>query len=158
LTNSSFSETSPVVTPDGTKILFLSDESEKGKYNLYATGIDGGSRTQLTTGLNILKDSISVSPDSSMVAFITLGSNGSTAVHVIDMHKSQVMVVNGGYMATWSGDGKKLYYASSDEKSRKIVEYSIGDDTMKDVLSIEYKPGEESAGIKFLHFTDKLKE
>lgn len=157
LSNNTADDISPVITSDGTKILFLSDESEKGKYNLYMMSIDGGDRTALTTGMNIKDGSLDVSPDSSMISFVTLSDKGSKAVHVIDMHKSVVMVANGGYMSSWSGDSEMLYYASSDPKSRRIVEYSISGGTMRDVLNIEYKPGEESEGIKLLHFTDKLK-
>jgi Asp-tRNA(Asn)/Glu-tRNA(Gln) amidotransferase B subunit len=41
--------------------------------------------------------------------------------------------------------------------NRKVVEYDVEGKSMKDVLKLEYKPGQESEGIKFLHFTDKLK-
>lgn len=157
LSNNSADDISPIITPDGTKILFLSDEAEKGKYNLYLMDIDGAGRTALTTGMNIEDGSLDVSPDSSMIAFVTLSDKGNKAVHVIDMHKSIVMVANGGYMTSWSGDSEMLYYASSDPKNRRIVEYSILDGSMKDILNIPYKPGEESEGIKLLHFTDKLK-
>jgi aromatic ring-opening dioxygenase catalytic subunit (LigB family) len=40
---------------------------------------------------------------------------------------------------------------------RKEVEYDVPGNTMRDVLKIEFKPGEDSGGIKFLHFTGKLK-
>lgn len=148
---------SPVVTPDGTKILYLSDEAESGKYNLYMMNIEGGDRTALTMGMNIEAESIKVSPDNSMVAFVTVDEKGNKAVQVMDMHKSPVMVANGGYLAAWSSDSKKLYFASFDPKSRRIVEYDISVGTMRDVLNIEYKPGEEAAGIRFLHYTDELK-
>lgn len=157
LSNNTSNDVSPVVSPDSTKIIFLSDESEKGKYNLFMMNIDGGGRASLTSGINIDKDSIKISPDSSMISFITVGEKGNKAVQVVDMNKSTVMVSNGGYMTAWSGDSKMLYYASLDPKSRKIIEYDITGRTMRDVVKIEYKPGEEGAGIKFLHFTSKLK-
>lgn len=157
LSNNTPNDMSPVITPDGMEILFLSDEAEKGKFNLYMMNIDGGERSALTTGLNIEKNSIRISPDSSMAAFVTSDEKGNKAIHVIDMHKSTVMVTNGGYMAAWSGDSKKLYYAASESQERRIVEYDILGGTIKDVLSIPFKPGEESAGIKYINFTNKLK-
>lgn len=157
LSNNSSNELSPVVSPDGTKIIFLSDEALKGKLNMYMMNIDGGNRTPLTTGLDIKKGSIEISPDSSMIAFVVSGEKGGKAVHVIDMNKATIMVSNGGYMATWSSDSKMLYYASSDPKNRRIVEYDVTGGKIRDVLKIEYKPGEDAAGIDFLHFTDKLK-
>ena len=73
------------------------------------------------------------------------------------MNKSTVMVADDAYITAWSGDGKKLYYATYDPENRKIMEYDVAGKTSKDMFKIQYKPGEESTGIKFLHFTDKLK-
>lgn len=157
LSNNTADDASPVVSTDGTKIIFLSDEAEKGKYDLYSMNMDGGGRARLTNGLNIEKDTISISPDSSMIAFVTIGAKGEKAVHIIDMNKSTVMVSNGGYILAWSGDSKALYFASGDEGNRKIVKYDITGRSMKDIVKISIKPGEPSQGITFVHYTEKLK-
>lgn len=157
LSNNGANDLSPAVSPDGTKILFLSDEKAKGIYNLYMMGIDGGGRTELTTDLDIVKDSIKISPDSRMVSFVSADTRKNKTVHVIDMNKSTVMISDDAYMTAWSGDSKTLYYATYDPKNRKIMEYDVTGRSAKDVLKVEYKPGEESTGIKFLHFTDKPK-
>jgi TolB protein len=149
---------SPAVTPDGTRVLFLSDEREKGRHNLYMVDVDGGSRIEITSGLNIEENSIRISPDNSMVSFIRFDNMGKKSVQVMNMNRSTVMISNDAYISAWSGNGKKLYYASFDPKNRKMVEYDVAGKTMKEVFKAEYKPGEESAGIKFIHFTDKLKE
>jgi len=157
ISNNISNDISPVVSPDGTKILFLSDEKEKGKYNLFIMGTQDGVRSELTTGQNIVKDTIKVSPDSSMVAFITIDDRKNRTVQVMDMNKAMVMICDDSYMAVWSRDSKKLYYATFDQKNRRIAEYDVTGRTSKDVVKIEFKPGEESTGIKSLHFTDKLK-
>ena len=157
ISNNTTNDISPEVSPDGTKILFLSDEKEKGKYNLYSMDMNGGSRAELTTKLSILKDSIKISRDSSMVAFIIISEKGNRKVQIIDMNKTTMMISNDAYMIVWSSNSKALYFATFDPKNRKIVEYDIIGKTMKDVYKIEYKPGEESMGIKFLHYADKLK-
>lgn len=157
LSNNNPNDISPVTAPDGTKILFLSDESSKGQYNLYMMNIDGTGRTALTTGMNIEEGSIRIAPDSGMVSFVALSGKGNKAIHIVNMQKSLILAANGGYLSAWSSDGTKLYFASSDSKSRRIVEYEISGGTTKDVLSIELKPGEESEGIKLLHYTDSLK-
>lgn len=157
ISNNTANDMSPAVSPDGTEVFFLSDESEKGKYDLYSMNMDGGNRTKLTNGLNIEPDSIRISPDSSMIAFVTKGEKGSKAIQVIDMNKSAVLISNGGYLASWSSDSKSLYFAASDKDSRKLVKYDITGRKTKDALKVQIKPGEEAEGIKFIHFTDKLK-
>lgn len=157
LSGSISNDTSPVVSPDGMKILFISDEKSKGRYNLYSMDIDGGGRTQLTTNRSIAPDSIKVSPNSSMVSFVVLSDSGRKSVEIMDMNKSTVMISTDAYLSAWSGDGKKLYFATFDPQNRKIMEYEISGKSIKDAFKIQYKPGEESTGIKFLHFTDKLK-
>lgn len=157
LSNNAANDISPVLSPDGTKIFFISDAAQKGMYDLYYMDIDGKERTRMTIGLNIQKDTMSISPNSSMIAFVSVDAKGGKSVHIIDMSKSTAMVSSGAYVLAWSGDGKKLYYAASDQEERKIVEYDISGKSTKDVLKIKLKPGEEIQGIKFLHFTEKLK-
>lgn len=157
LSGSITNDISPVASPDGMKILLLSDEKSKGKYNLYSMGIDGGSRMQLTTGRNIVPDSMKISPNSSMISFTVLSDSGRKSVEIMDMNKSTVMISTDAYMSAWSGDGKILYFTSSDPQYRKIMEYEISGKSIKDTFKMQYKPGEDSTGIKFLHFTDKLK-
>lgn len=157
LSGSSSNDISPSLSPDGLSILFLSDEKSRGKYDLYEMSIDGGGRTQLTVGLDIVPDSIKISPNSSMVSFAVSGATGGKSVEIMNMNKSTVMISNDSYLSDWGSGGKVLYYAAFDPNNRRIVEYDISSKSMKDVLKIQYKPGEESTGIKFLHFTDKLK-
>lgn len=148
---------SPTVSHDGTKIFFLSDEKEKDKYNLYMMDMEGKNRTELTKGLNIVSDTIKISPDSSMISFVTIDERNNSTVQVIDMNKSMVMVSDDSYLSTWSGDSKMLYYSTFDPKNRKIVQYDVIGKSMSDIIKIEYKPGEGAQNIRFLHFTDKIK-
>lgn len=157
ISNNGSNDISPVVSSDGTKVLFLSDEKETGKYNLYMMDMDGGSRMPLTAGLNIVNGTVRVSPDSSMVSFVTIDERKNKTVQIINMKKDTVMISDDAYLTVWSGDSKMLYYSTFDPKNRKIIEYDVVGKTMSDILKIEYKPGEEIQGIKFLHFTDKLK-
>lgn len=157
LSGNAADDISPVSMPDGTRLLFLSDESSKGKFNLYMMNIDGKNRAALTKDLNIERDSIRISPDGSKVSFITVDDSGSKSVKIISISGSTVMISNDSYLSAWSEDGSKLYFASSDPKNRRIVEYDTESGKMKDTVKIEYKPGEEASGIKFLHFTEKSK-
>lgn len=157
LSGATANDISPAVSPDGMRILFLSDEKSKGKYDLYSIGIDGTGRTQLTAGLDIVPCSIKISPSSSMVSFIASDDSGKKSVQIMQMNKSTVMISSDAYLSEWSSDGKILYFASFDPQSRRIVEYDITGKSMKDAFKIQYKPGEDRTGIKFLHFTDKLK-
>lgn len=157
LTNNNGDNLSPTISPDGMKLLYLSDQNSKGRYNIYMSNIDGTSPVEMTRDQSIAKDSVKVSPDNSMISFITIGKNGNRAINIIDMNKASIFISNGGYISTWSKDSKKLYYASFDNQYRKIIEYNIEDKTSDIVLRIQFKPGEENTGIKFLHYTDKLK-
>ncbi|KPU45919.1 protein TolB [Oxobacter pfennigii] len=157
LSNNSANDISPVMTPDGTRIIFLSDEKEKGKYNLYMMDIDGSNRKELTAGLNIARETVKISPDSSMISFIAINEKLNKTVHIIDMNKNTMMIADDVYMAAWADDSKKLYYATFDSENRKIVEYDVESRTMKEIIKMEYKPGQEGAGIKLLHFTSKIK-
>jgi Tol biopolymer transport system component len=157
ISNNGSNDISPVISPDGTKVIFLSDEAGAGRYNLYMMGLDGSGRRELTADLNIMKDSISVSPDSSMISFTVQNGSGKKSVQVIDMNRTGIMISNDAYLSAWSDDSKTLYYASFDPKNRKIVGYDVTGKKMKDILKIEYKPGEEGEGIKFLYYTGSLK-
>ena len=157
LTNNNGDNLSPAISPDGMKLLYLSDQNSKGRYNIYMSNIDGTNPIEMTKDQSIAKDSVKVSPDNSMISFITVGKNGNRSINIIDMNKASIFISNGGYISTWSKDSKKLYYASFDNQYRKIIEYNIEDKTSDIVLRIQFKPGEENTGIKFLHYTDKLK-
>jgi len=148
----------PTPMPDKTKMLLLSDDGSKDKYNLYFSSLDGGGRTWLTQGQNVISGSVDSSPDSRMIAFVNVDNRKNKTVQVIDMEKTVLLIADDAYMVKWSRDGKKLYYAASDPENRKIVEYDISAKTMKDIFKVKYMPGQQAEGIKFLHFTEKLKK
>lgn len=153
LSQNTCSDISPVPMPDGTRLLFLSDESSAGKFNLYAMDVDGKGRSALTTEMNIDRGSVGISPDGGKVSFTAVDDSGNKSVRIINITGSNIMVSNDSYMSSWSEDGSKLYFASSDAQYRKIVQYDAESGDMKDIIKIEYKPGEDPSGIRFLHFT-----
>jgi Tol biopolymer transport system component len=102
----------PSVSPDEREVVYLSDNGGHG--NLWVAAIDGSDRRQLT----FERDpdvSIGVpvwSPSGDLISFIVT-SSGEARQWLINRDGSGLRAFLSGFWASWSPDGKWLYYVVS---------------------------------------------
>jgi tricorn protease len=105
---------SPVFSPDGKNIAFISDRN--GREEIYLSAPDGSGEPVRLTDLDELKQGLNWSPDSKLLAFTTTGEK----LYVYDVATKQGRVLltskygNVGGLS-WSPDGKWLAYARPDQ-------------------------------------------
>lgn len=161
----------PLITPDGRKIVFISDR--QGSYDLYVMPIDGGPPTRLTFH-NATDIPTGFTSDGKNLLFTstrTMGwsRGGTTDVWSVSLEGGTPtrLTFTGGNSATSPDDGSTLYYISGSSDS-KVQDY---EGTANDRLYVQ-RPGaapEEilsyrgnsrepsiSADGKRLHFTREV--
>jgi Tol biopolymer transport system component len=94
LTENDTYEASPVWSPDGKQIAFLSRRGS-GHFQIYVMDMADGSETQLTD-LPETVHSPAWSPDGAYMAFIREGSAGSQ-INVIDLESGKVYLVHADF-------------------------------------------------------------
>lgn len=115
LTNSSKEDEQPNLSPDGSRIVFVSYRS--GTPRLWTMDSAGANQTALTTGSESFVPEMapSWSPDGSQLVYTStrsglsqvfvISSNGGTPVQLTNE-------MNGAYNPVWSADGSQIYFVS----------------------------------------------
>lgn len=117
LTRNTANDFAPLWSPDGKRILFLSERSRavngSGTYEIFVMNADGSGVTRLTTN-NELETSPSWSPDGTRIAFLgsplgwswifTMAPDGSNRVRV------PTQTVGGIHSYSWAPDSKNVVY------------------------------------------------
>ncbi len=109
LTHTRGVESSPTWSPDGSEIIYSSDDG--GSPQLYRISAGGGTGRRLSTGHGYCTKP-SWSPDGKKVAF-NIREGGSFQVAVLDLDGGGVRVVTGGDEArdpVWGPDSRHLLY------------------------------------------------
>ena len=110
-------DTSPVWSPDGTRIAYMSDRG--GDFNIYIMDIDGDKDRQLTVDPNADVSPV-WSPDSSKIAFVS-ARVGYENIYVMDadggnlqqLTDDPVWALNPPRSPAWSPDGTRIIFISS---------------------------------------------
>lgn len=102
-------DSSPRYSPDGRRIVFLSNRS--GRSEIWTCAADGSNPSQLTNLRN--SGSPSWSPDGRQVVFDSL-VDGRWQIFVVGSHGGQPRQLThlSGFRAAWSHDGKWIYFVS----------------------------------------------
>ena len=117
-TNAEIRDTDPQWSPDGTKIVFISDRD--GNNEIYVMDADGGNQTRLTT-TDAGEFYPSWSPDGAKIVF---GSDvdGDTEIYVMDavgpfMPTKLTDNSDSDEQPSWSPDGKKIVFVRSTQNT-----------------------------------------
>ncbi len=101
----------PTLSPDGNYVLFSSNMSGPGKYELYELNLLTNELTQLTSEIGILTSS-EISPDGSQIAFMRSdGSKNDLWIMARDGDNPRPLYSQ-GWDPTWSPDGSRILFAS----------------------------------------------
>ncbi|GAB5491414.1 MAG: hypothetical protein Phog2KO_16290 [Phototrophicaceae bacterium] len=119
ITNSSFTESEPVWSPDGTKIAYTSDEF--GDNDIFIFSLDTMSATQITTSSGNDRQP-AWSHDGSQLAYTSdvNGNNDIFVVNVSDLNASPfspvalISTASDEQQATWSSDSSQIAYTSDE--------------------------------------------
>jgi Tol biopolymer transport system component len=128
LTNNTANDTRPIWSPDGKKILFVSDR-DSNINALYAMNADGTEQARLSTGDEGI-DLFDISPDGQKIAFMVYDfisvdlTSGTAAQTIYVMNadgSAQTRLVSGQtYLASpafaWSPDGQAITYISINDE------------------------------------------
>ncbi len=123
LTNTSYDEGNPSLSPDGKKVVF--PRVINGKGSLFTINSDGSNEISLTDGASqpSLGDfAPNWSPDGTKIVYHSRIS-GSAQIHKINMDgtgKTKLTSVGENYLPKWSPDGSKIVFASTRDNSSQI--------------------------------------
>ena len=113
LTNNEVEDTDPHISPDGSKIVFVS--ARDGNDEIYVMDIDGSNVVRLTNNDSV-EEFPRWSPDGSRILFDSTRS-GNADIHVMNADGSDVKALTddplGELMADWSPDGARIVYAGA---------------------------------------------
>lgn len=118
LTTTSEGESRPVLSPDGTKIVYQRLEAPAGNFEIFVMNADGSNQIRLTE--NAIEDSLPVwSPDGTKIAFNSKRDDTNADIHVMNADGSNVVnLTNATSPAAedaspaWSPDGTKIAFHS----------------------------------------------
>ena len=114
---STYIDRSPVYSPDGSQVAFISDRS--GWRQLWVAGASGASPVEWTQKFETDLPMPAWSPDGSRIAFAGLGPSGNSQLFVADRVTRAAVRVSDDTLdyvrPAWSPDGQSLYAAAADK-------------------------------------------
>ncbi len=120
ITNNPAIDSQPAWSPDGTKIVFLSDRD--GNNEIYVMNVDGSGQTNLTNH-PARDDSPAWSPDGTKIVFHSL-RDGNSEIYVMNVDGSgQTRLTNNptdDASAAWSPDGTQIAFDSNRDGDSEI--------------------------------------
>lgn len=137
LTNTPEYEGEPKFSPDGSKIVFVSERDENGMGEIYLMNIDGSNQKRLTRN-EYYDSSPSFSPDGKKIVFLRLMGTHINNIFIMDIEGSNEMRLTdtkeGEANPYYSYDGEKIRYTSGNlTEGVEICEMNL-DGTQKILL------------------------
>lgn len=128
LTNHPAADSDPAVSPDGTRIAFVSNRD--GNFELYVMNADGSNPVRLTD-LPTHERGPAWSPDGARIAFVSEpGEGGNAQPRVINANGTQLAALPGGALPIvppmrWSPDGTRLALTLADGSDYNVYSMQV---------------------------------
>jgi TolB protein len=132
LTRNRANDESPVWSPDGKRIAFVSDR-DGGNRQLYVMDTDDYQAEPLTTSDNVTDAALPEwSPDGKYIAFVQSTDQGGTDISILNIETGEMenITQNPGQVDTapaWSPDGKRMLFQSERSGNNDIFVMNIGE-------------------------------
>lgn len=160
LIKSDSNDVNPVVSPDGTKVAFLSDKYRN--YNLFVFNLSDNTTQELDMNDAVVGESVVWSPDGSKIAYVTLSGVAKYSVKLADVKQKTTTSVGNGYIAAFSPSGKSLVYAAYEinaenelEKNQTIYKMNIEKEKTEKVWDFP-ESSVFSRSINMLYWTNSM--
>jgi len=151
LIRSNGSESSPMYSPDGTRIADISDQS--GSDEIWVSDADGGNRIQLTQFKGQPMSRLRWSPDGKAILFDVRSERNLDLYTVMaEAGAKPKHVVSGGWNASWSHDGKQIYYDARGQIWRASADGANPEVAVSEFGAVQ---GNESADGKYLYYRNR---
>jgi dipeptidyl aminopeptidase/acylaminoacyl peptidase len=115
IVTSSYTNFSPAVSADGTRVAFCSERSGDS-VELWVVNHDGSAAHQLTQGPNDLQGSPQWAPDGRSIVFDSRSSDGNWHIWAVDSEGGKPRQITTGdasqNMPSWSHDGQWIYFTT----------------------------------------------
>ncbi len=121
--------TQPVISPDGKRVIYITIP-EKGRSELWVSGIDGSNKTKLASAPDLSTGGWS--PDSSRLSFAeNVANEGHAYVIGADGSGRRQIQVQGRFIpiVVWDADGKSLYITVLSQDSKWAVWRAASEDS-----------------------------
>lgn len=144
---------SPIVSPDGKKIAYLSDVNNK--YNLYVLNLSDNSVDKIDMKSAIVGETLNWSHDSRYILYTVLDGTAKYKIKIADVNEKSSDEIGDGYISAFSPDGRYLVYASYDIMNKKQIIYrrKLGDDVSEKVIDFP-EDSKYSRSINMLYWTN----
>ncbi|EYE89584.1 hypothetical protein Q428_01660 [Fervidicella metallireducens AeB] len=154
LINSSSNDINAVAAPNGKFITFLSDR--RGNYNLYIINLSNSEIKEINVEDGVYGGSISWSPDSKKILYVTLGDKGNTIIKLSNLENDKTENVGYGYIPSFTKDGKHILYADYKRDTKMQEIYIKNIETKKTIKVVEFfQERVYSRCINLLYFIEK---
>lgn len=152
---SEYNCSSPVFSPDKSKMAYLSDKSKD--YKLYILDINSKEEVEIPDKSPVFGGSVKWSQDGNALIFKAQNGDKKHRIKYVNAPDKKVKDIGEGYIANFSKDGKSVVYAAynSQGKKQSINRYSIDEAKSNVVLEFE-EPVNKAESINMLYCTDKI--
>jgi len=151
------SEWFPKISPDGKRLVFISDLS--GNFEIWSSNINGDSLIQLTHNSDGRINYPSWSPDGKLIAFSIFKNNINQIYSVSSGGGIPNKLFSDQYnnmYPVWANNRKSIYFKSSRENSEEIWNYDIDNKSFKKITFDNGKYGQENDEGYFYYTRENL--
>jgi Tol biopolymer transport system component len=152
--SSTLNDLNPQFSPDGRRLVFMSDRGGRGD-ELWVANADGSGAARIVEATGRPLGGPQWSPNRSLIAYDARNDDGSQGIYVVDSAGGAPRHVTSGNQPTWSRNGAWLYFGSSRSGSRQVwrIPFSGGEAAARQMTEHGGTMAWESSDGKTLYYS-----